>query len=496
MRDVDQGHAWLCLIGAIGAQFLNGAMTYASGIIHVGLLDYFKEDVAKTALIGSLFANILCLLGPLASVAINLTSCRVSIMIGSSLIIIGFGASFFAKNLNVLLVTYGIIAGTGFSFTVTTSIVILGYAFEKYRSATVGVSMAFAGAGMFACGPLVQSLVDNYSVLGAFLLLGGIASNFFVCGALMKPSGLEEWHKKFLKHNKQNTGASSILKRFLHFGVFKNISFVFILLGAIFVGLPYSLVLLHLPNYSVTEGYTHEDGAFLVAMIGLGSTLNRILVGVASGDGGLDVLLLYFGSLALTGVTTLVFPLFSAYYIGQCIYSFIFGLYSGAFCALTNPICFEMVGLDNLPTAIGLYFCAIGIGGLIGPPLAGLIIDNGGSYEHSFYISGISFILSALLTLMATINKPNIPTNLRQNGHISLSIDSNVSEPAAPAMQGSGFLRGSGFFRGSGFMTAPEIFGGSISLRGSGFLSPNQSSDSRDNIRQAKVVEIIPLTSE
>lgn len=63
MRDVDEGHAWLCLIGAIGAQFLNGAMTYGSGIIHVGLLDYFKEDVAKTALIGSLFANILCLLG-------------------------------------------------------------------------------------------------------------------------------------------------------------------------------------------------------------------------------------------------------------------------------------------------------------------------------------------------------------------------------------------------------------------------------------------------
>ncbi|CAG2186005.1 unnamed protein product [Mytilus edulis] len=308
----------------------------------------------------------------------------------------------------------------------------------------------------------------------------------------MKPSGLEEWHKYFLKQNKQNTGASSILKRFLHFGVFKNISFVFILLGAIFVGLPYSLVLLHLPNYSVTEGYTHEDGAFLMAMIGLGSTVNRILVGIASGDGGLDVLLLYFGSLGLTGASTLIFPLFSGYYIGQCIYAFIFGLYSGAFCALTNPICFEMVGLDNLPTAIGLYFCAIGIGGLIGPPLAGIIIDNGGTYEHSFYISGnknknvvaihtrfsiiiqtssgASFILAALLTLMATINKPNIPTNLTQNGNISLSIDSNVGESAAPAMQGSGFLRGSGFFRGSGLMTAPEIFGGSISLRGSGFF--------------------------
>jgi hypothetical protein len=63
MRDVDKGHAWLCFIGAIGASFLNGALSYGSGIIHVALLDHFKEDVAKTAFIGSLVANLLCLLG-------------------------------------------------------------------------------------------------------------------------------------------------------------------------------------------------------------------------------------------------------------------------------------------------------------------------------------------------------------------------------------------------------------------------------------------------
>lgn len=63
MRDVDKGHAWLCFVGVLGTQFLNGAISYGSGVIHVALLDYFKEDVAKTAFVGSLFANILCILG-------------------------------------------------------------------------------------------------------------------------------------------------------------------------------------------------------------------------------------------------------------------------------------------------------------------------------------------------------------------------------------------------------------------------------------------------
>jgi hypothetical protein len=253
-------------------------------------------------------------------------------------------------------------------------VVVLGYAFEKYRGVTVGVSVAASGAGMFICGPMHQYLIDNYSILGAFLLLGGISSHLFVFGALMKPSGLEVWHKQFLKKKNENTG-SNVLKRFLHFEIFKNVSFWFILISGIFTGLPFSLILIHLPNYSVTLGYTHDQAAFLLALIGLGSTINRLLVGVSSGDGGIDVLLLYFGSIALSGVCTVVFPLFSTSYRGQCIYAFAFGLYSGAFTALCNPLCLELVGLDQLPTGVGLYFCFLGIGGLIGPPIAGKLLQ-------------------------------------------------------------------------------------------------------------------------
>jgi hypothetical protein len=64
------------------------------------------------------------------------------------------------------------LTGTGFGFTATTSVVVLGYAFEKYRGFAVGVCVTAAGAGMFICGPMHQYLIDNYSILGAFLSFG------------------------------------------------------------------------------------------------------------------------------------------------------------------------------------------------------------------------------------------------------------------------------------------------------------------------------------
>lgn len=491
MKDVDRGHAWLCLIGAVGANFLNAAIGYGSGVIHVGLLDYYKQDVAKTAIVGSVFSNLLCLLGPLGSVAINLTSCRVSTMIGGVLITIGMSATYFANDLSVVLVTYGIMAGTGLGMSTTTALVVLGYSFDKFRSITVGISVACAGAGMFATGPMIQHLIDNYSIKGAFLLLGAIGSNLILCGALMKPSELEKWHKKFVTD--ENRTPYNVLKNSLHLKVFKNPSFCFIILGTIFVGLPYNLILLHLPNYSITQGYSSDQAAFLVALVGLGSTINRIVVGLASGDGGIDVLLLYFGSVAIAGISTVTFPLYSAYYSGQCLYAVIFGLYSGAFCAVITPLCFEMVGLKYLSTAIGLYFFALGVGGIIGPPIAGLIVDNGGTYDTSFYLSGVSFIFSSILTLFAAIKKKDISSNLKKNTDLSISVDS-IEGPESRAAIGSGFLAGSGFFNGSGFLTAPEIFAGSGSFYGSSHFIRGFHQDLPENAIVTKIEEISPLT--
>lgn len=125
----------------------------------------------------------------------------------------------------------------------------------------------------------------------------------------------------------------------------------------------------------------------------------------------------------------------------------------------------------------------------------GLGILTGDIITKIYLVSGVCFIVAAVLVLLSAINRPKIPSNLNVNGDTTYSIDSNMYPVSSSHFKGSGFLKGSGFFRGSGFMAAPEIFTGSGSIRGSGFFI-NQQTDSIPTLNGHDIVEKIPLRIE
>ena len=117
-----------------------------------------------------------------------------------------------------------------------------------------------------------------------------------------------------------------------------------------------------------------------------------------------------------------------------------------------------------------------------------------GDHTIIYLVSGVCFIVAAVLVLLSAIKRPKILSNLNVNGDTT-SIDSNMYPMSSSPFKGSGFLKGSGFFQGSGFMAAPEIFTGSGSIRGSGFLI-NRQSDSISTLNGHDIVEKIPLRIE
>ena len=48
----------------------------------------------------------------------------------------------------------------------------------------------------------------------------------------------------------------------------------------------------------------------------------------------------------------------------------------------------ELVAFKHLAAAYGVLIFIMGIGYVSGPPLAALIVDSGGTYEHSFVFLG------------------------------------------------------------------------------------------------------------
>ena len=101
--------------------------------------------------------------------------------------------SAFCQRLELLYLTFGIIAGFGLSLCYVAAVVIVAYYFDENRSFATGISVCGSGVGTFVFAPLTQYLIEEYgSWRGASLILAGIFLNMVICGALFRDL---EWTK-------------------------------------------------------------------------------------------------------------------------------------------------------------------------------------------------------------------------------------------------------------------------------------------------------------
>lgn len=252
-------------------------------------------------------------------------------------------------------------------------IIAAGYSFEKYRGMAVGFTVMGAGFGIFGSGPLTQFLLDTYGLNGTFLILGGLGLQCVLAGALMRPSQLELKQKINLQMAKRTKHEFESSRCKMYSDLCRNKTFIMIVICGFLWNAAYSIVSVNLSNYVYSLGTNKQDAAFLWTMVGIGSTVNRLLAGLTLGPNGIDPLLLQFGFLGIVGVLGLTFPFYANIFIGQCIFSLIYGIYSGGLVVLTNPLCLELVGLQQLPLAVGFMYFIAGFGSISGPPITGKI---------------------------------------------------------------------------------------------------------------------------
>ena len=60
-QDIDRGWAWVAVISVYLSTIINCIAVFMGGVIHVALLNKFKEGDGKTSLVGALSSGILCM---------------------------------------------------------------------------------------------------------------------------------------------------------------------------------------------------------------------------------------------------------------------------------------------------------------------------------------------------------------------------------------------------------------------------------------------------
>ncbi|XP_062620020.1 monocarboxylate transporter 12-like [Saccostrea cucullata] len=192
-----------------------------------------------------------------------------------------------------------------------------------------------------------------------------------------------------------------MFKLMFDFKIMKNPYFLIFLISNFISYFWYDVPYVFLNDIAIEGGI--EDPAFIISVLGIVNTFGQIVYGYI-GDRNIDLILLYGVSIVLSGLAVMVVPWFVSF-VPLCIIASLFGFFVSASYALDTVILVEIVGIDKLTNSYGLTMMMQGLANIIGPPLAGLLYDLSGSYDHTFLVGGSFFSFSGLLLIFLPVGK-------------------------------------------------------------------------------------------
>uniref|UniRef100_A0A8C4RG92 Solute carrier family 16 member 4 n=1 Tax=Erpetoichthys calabaricus TaxID=27687 RepID=A0A8C4RG92_ERPCA len=177
-------------------------------------------------------------------------------------------------------------------------------------------------------------------------------------------------------------------KKILDLTLLKNPFFYIFTWSVVFSQLAYFIPYFHLSARARTLGIDPMDASFIISVAGITETLSQLVSGWITDKNLLHKYHCHKAYLILCGIVNLLAPLATTY--SQIIvYAVIYAIFCGGYMALLLPV---QVRLSSL----GLSMFFVGIGCLTGPPTAGWLYDYTQTYDCSFYLAGVCFMLSSV----------------------------------------------------------------------------------------------------
>ncbi|XP_063862893.1 uncharacterized protein LOC135102089 [Scylla paramamosain] len=186
----DGGWGWIIVLGnCINSAVLNSVVP-CYGVMYLPLvaLGYSNTQVAS---IPSIFVGFTNILGPVATGLSHYYSARSITLTGISITVLGILLCSFYKNIIWFYLCFGVIAGIGNALASPQGF-LLGQKYFCHKRATAnGLSTVGASLGGMVFPPLVNYMVETYSVDGAFMLWAGLLLHGLIGGSLFHPVS---WH--------------------------------------------------------------------------------------------------------------------------------------------------------------------------------------------------------------------------------------------------------------------------------------------------------------
>jgi len=358
---VDSSRAWLVAVGVAVGNGVAFGTAYTFGIFFDSMATEFDASRGSTALIFGitllLFFGFGVVSGPLSDRVGPLPL----LAVGGALFVGGLFLTSLVDRVWLGYLTYGLGVGLGSGFFVAPLTAAAGGMFVKRRAAALGLVAAGNGLGAMLLIPFAEWMIAEYGWRPAYRVLALVAAIGFLFALVTvlrpppRPAAVGGGDAAPLSANP----------------VFRSL-----FLSALFMSLGLFTAFAFIVTFATDNGVNERTAAFIFALVGLSSIVGRI---------GLSFLAGRIGPVRIYQLMLLFQPIAHGiwFFAGGSVallvaFALVLGTTYGGFVAITPEVGITLFGAENMGRMMGQLFLSFGIGGLIGPPIAGLLADNTG----------------------------------------------------------------------------------------------------------------------
>lgn len=310
-----------------------------------------------------------------------------TILLGMSLVSVGligltFSASFW------LTILFMLFLGIGTSFTYTPLISLLVAWFPKNKGFVIGLTTSGAGVGILFSGILVPYLGGVNPEFG-WRIAWGVFSIISICVGLLTFIFIK--NPPADKDFSVESGPQRSVK-----DIYRNPKIITVGLIYGVIGIFYIIQIIFIMSFMIESGINTQLAGQLMALNGILSIFSGPIWGFISDRLGRRASLILTMSLTLI---SMLLPVFLPTLLGFTFHIVILSCTSTGLFALTQASSMDHVIPADMPIAFSYVTFYFAVGQLIGPTIAGAIIEDWGGFKGAFLFSSICLCLGLLLTL-------------------------------------------------------------------------------------------------
>ncbi|XP_067914355.1 monocarboxylate transporter 7-like isoform X2 [Heterodontus francisci] len=411
----DGGWGWIIAVAFFFIEVFTYGIIKSFGVFFYDLMTYFDESNSRVSWILSILAFVMMFTAPLSTILSNHFGYRPVVMLGGLLVSMGMMAASFARAIVEMYIAIGVVS----AFTI-----LKNHFGWKNCLLVIGALQL----NIVACGALLRPLVirkieekpvdvametkymleNEETCISIESVDSGVESLSTSCDHLehSKKCRTNDIHKDNLEMLPTRKPKAQHQLTLLDFSILKNKSFIFYALFGLFATLGFFAPHLYVIPLSISLG-VDEWAAYMLSAMAITEVLGRFSAGCILNKQPIRKIYIELICVSLLSIVLLCFPFTKGFWsLVTC--SMLYGFMFGTVASVHIPMLAEddVVGVEKMSSAVGIYIFIQSFSGLAGPPIGGWLVDvTGQNYGSAFFFCGIGMSLGAFLLALVRPSK-------------------------------------------------------------------------------------------